>query len=106
MATAVGAIATVAVPEQIEHFLVADDGGIKIERDRFRLIAKVVIGGVLLFAAAVADACAKDSVETPKLGVGAPKSSDAEGCGFVGDLSGVPIQWQVLSGDDSVLRCE
>ena len=102
----VGTIAAVAIPEQIEQFLVAGDSGIKIERYRFSVIAEIVIGRVLLLAAAVADACAKDSVEAPKLGVRSPKSSYAEGGSFVGDLSRVAIQGKALGGYSSVLWCK
>lgn len=85
-----------AVPEVIENLAIAGQCRIEIDRDGLGLITEIVISWMRFGTAAVTDARAQDPVETPKLGIRAPESSNAEGGGFIRDLGGFTIEWQCL----------
>ena len=50
-------------------------GGIEQHLDGFRVVRQVVVGGIGRSASGVADPCADNAGETPKLGVRSPEST-------------------------------
>jgi len=78
--------AVVSVPELLQEILVADCGGIEVDGDGFGVVAERAVGRALFRASAIADPGPKHTLENPRLGVGGPKSSEAEG----GRLEGKP----------------
>ena len=67
----------------IQQFFIRDDIRVEVDLDGFGVVPDTSVGGVGRFAAAVADPCAKDSVETPELGVRAPESAQGKGGGLI-----------------------
>lgn len=95
-----------AGPEVGEEFFVADDVRVVVDRYGFGVVAEAVVGRVLFFPAAVADAGAQNALDGSELGVGTPESPHAEGGGLEGDLRGVVIEGKGLCGDGGVLGDE
>lgn len=94
--------AAVFRPEDAEQVAIGDSLRIVVNRERFRLIAEIVVGRLFLFAPAIPDTGAKNAIETPELRVWTPKSAEAEGGGLVFDPGGFPISRQCRRRDDSV----
>jgi len=61
---------------------------IKIDLNRFGVIAQPVVGRIFAAAAGVADAGADDPFDAPKLGVWSPESAQSKGRGFEGRRGG------------------
>jgi len=95
-------VAAMLSPEDAEQVAVRDHLWIVVDRKGFGVIAEIVVGRFLLFATAVADASAKNTIETPKLGVGAPESAEPEGRGFIVDLRSVAICRKRRGRDDAI----
>ena len=73
----------VAAPEDVQQFLVGDDGRIEIDLDGLGVVAEVVVGGVGLGAARVSYPGANNAVDGPELGIRTPESAQGEGGGCV-----------------------
>ncbi len=71
-----------AVPEDVQQFLVGDDGRVEIDLDGLGVIAETVIGGVGCGAAGVSYPGANNAVDGPELGIRTPESAQGEGGGF------------------------
>ena len=68
-----------AVPEDIEQFLVGDAIWVVVDLDRLRVVAKAIVSGIVCAASRVADSRPDDTGETPEPGVRAPESAKREG---------------------------
>lgn len=69
-------------PEHIADHLKSNDGRVKVDLDCFGVVTHVAIGGVGSGATCVANTCSKDSLDSPKLGVGPPESAERKGRGL------------------------
>ena len=67
----------------IQQLFIRDDTRIEVDLDGFGMVSDASVGGVGRLPAAVADSSAKDAVETPKLGVGAPESAEGKSGGLI-----------------------
>jgi hypothetical protein len=72
----------VIAPEDVQQFLVGDDGGIVVDLNGLGVIAEAVIGGILLGAARVSYPGADDAVDGPELGIRTPESAEGKGGGL------------------------
>jgi len=99
-------------PEDVQQFLIADGARVVVDLDRLTVAAEVVVGGVALRPARVADACANDAGETPEPGVRTPESPHGEGrrlrlCGCIqvdGRQAGRPLFGRRGTHSRSLLR--
>ena len=78
-----------AFPEEVEELVVADDGRVEVDLERLGVVAEVVVRGIRMGAARVADAGAVDAGDGPEPGVGGPESADGERGGLE---SGGPLE--------------
>jgi hypothetical protein len=92
----------VVSPEDVEQVLVPNDFGIIIERDRLGVIDQIVIGWRFLVATTVARPDAEDSIETPKLGVRSPESSNSVGRSFKFSFRCLAIESQRCGGNHAI----
>ena len=69
-----------AIPVDVQQFLVGDLGRVVVNLDRLGVTPQAVVGGVLFVATGIADAGADDTGYTPEPGVGAPESTQGKGC--------------------------
>jgi hypothetical protein len=69
----------VRAPEHFQEIGELDLLRVKLDLNGFRVIAQVVVAGLVLLAACVADACPQDTRETPEPGVRSPESPEGEG---------------------------
>ncbi len=79
----------VAVPEYFQQFRVRYAVGVIIYFQSFRMISKVVVGGVFCCAAGVAHAGSHYAIQLPELGIRAPESAQGKGGCF-------NIHWNLL----------
>jgi hypothetical protein len=84
-------------PEHCEQFVVRHDARIEVERERFRVIADVVVRRIRMRAAGIADARANDSAMTPEPGVGRPESTEREDRGLGDRLN--DVEWFAIEHD-------
>jgi hypothetical protein len=78
-----------AFPENIQELPVGYSGRVVIYLDSLGMIAKAVVGGILLCAARVANARANYSINSPEPGIRSPESAQSKGrrcclCGYGG----------------------
>ena len=71
-----------AVPEDVQQFLVRDDGRVEIDFHGLGVIAEAVVGWVLFGPARVSYPGANNAVDGPELGIRTPKSAQGEGGGL------------------------
>ena len=71
-----------AVPKDVQQFLVGDDGWVEIDLDGLGVIAETVIRGIFPGAARVSYPGANYAVDGPELGIRSPKSAQGEGGSF------------------------
>jgi len=71
-----------AFPENIQQLLVCYPCRVKIDLDRFGMIAEAAVCRRVFGAAAVADACPDNALHAPEPGVRSPESAKTEGCGL------------------------
>jgi hypothetical protein len=69
-------------PEHVEQLGIRDDARIEVERERFGVIAEVVIRRIDVASTRVSDARANDSWVTPEPGVRRPESTEREDRGL------------------------
>ncbi len=66
------------LPEHLEEFFEVGDVGVVVDADGLGVVAQVVVGGLVLGAARVADAGAHDAPGAAELRLGEPESAHAE----------------------------
>jgi hypothetical protein len=72
----------VATPEDVQQFLVGDDGRIEVDLEGLGVVAEAAIGGIALGAAGVAYPGADDAMDGPELGLRTPESAQGKGGGL------------------------
>ena len=96
--------AVMTVPEALQELLVTNELGVEVDGDGLGVIAQGSVSRILLGSAAIADAGPEHPFESPKLGIGSPKSAQAEGRGLVGDFLGSLIERQNGGRGDPVFH--
>ena len=71
-----------AIPERVQQFFIRDLGWIKVNLNRFSVIAQIVIGGVLLRSPCIPNTGTNDTRDTPEPGVRSPESAKRKCCHF------------------------
>ncbi|MEL6343331.1 MAG: hypothetical protein AAFV53_09345 [Myxococcota bacterium] len=69
----------VAVEVVVQQIFIRDLFWIEDDADGFGVAADVMVGGLRLWRAGVADAGLEDTMETPEPGIGSPESTHGEG---------------------------
>ena len=71
-----------ATPEDVQELLIGYPRRIKIDLDRFGMVAEASVGRGRFRAPAIAHACPDDTLDAPEPGVRPPESAEPKGGGL------------------------
>lgn len=91
-------------PEDRKQLLICDNGWVKIDLERFCVITEISVSWILERATSIADTSVKNPIETPKLGVRTPESTQSK-CRCLQDRSDCLIDWWYLQNCLRVFSC-
>lgn len=77
-----GPCRVVGFPEKGQQSFVGNDFRVKIDLDRLRMVAQVIVGRIRMGAPGVADTCPVNPFQAPEPGVRTPESAQGKGCGL------------------------